>query len=87
MSAHETWVPMPSVEVGMTEGTIVELHVAVGDEVTRGHALFTVEAEKVTIEIESPSAGRVSVVTAAAGDVVPVGGRVLCIDHTPGGHA
>jgi pyruvate/2-oxoglutarate dehydrogenase complex dihydrolipoamide acyltransferase (E2) component len=79
------WVAMPSVEVGMVEGTIVQLHVAVGDAVTVGQVLFTVEAEKVTLEIESSAAGRVSAVAVAEGDVVAVGGQVLRVDRVEGG--
>jgi pyruvate/2-oxoglutarate dehydrogenase complex dihydrolipoamide acyltransferase (E2) component len=72
---------MPSVEVGMTEATVLQLHVAAGDEVRVGQVLFTVEAEKVTIDIESSASGRVSAVAVSEGDAVPVGGRVLCIDR------
>ena len=54
-------MPMPSVEVGMEAGRLVELLVQVGATVTVGQPLFVVEAEKVTLEIEAPAAGIESV--------------------------
>jgi predicted deacylase len=51
---------MPSVEAGMDERRLVEFRVQVGSPVVVGQPLFVVEAEKVTLEIEAPAAGRVA---------------------------
>ena len=73
-------VPMPSVEVGMEAGRLVELLVQVGASVTVGQPLFVVEAEKVTLEIEAPAAGRVAELCAEPGSDVRVGSPVLVLD-------
>ena len=47
------------IKVGMTmtEGTIAEWHVADGDEVAKGEPLYTLETEKVSLEVEAPGDG------------------------------
>lgn len=73
-------VLMPSVEVGMDEGRLVEFLVQVGSPVTVGQPLFVVEAEKVTLEIEAPAAGRVAELCAEPDSDVRVGAPVLVLD-------
>jgi pyruvate/2-oxoglutarate dehydrogenase complex dihydrolipoamide acyltransferase (E2) component len=73
-------VLMPSVEVGMEQGRLVEFLVALGDTVAVGDPLFAVEGEKAIVEIESPAAGRVAELVATPGDELPVGAPVLVIE-------
>lgn len=85
-----SWRPvlMPSVEVGMEHGRLVEFLVALGATVAVGDPLFTVEGEKAMLEIESPIAGRVAELVATAGTDLPVGAEVLMIEAPqipPGG--
>lgn len=80
MTAERRPVVMPSVEVGMEEGRLVEFLVAVGAPVTVGQPLFVVEAEKVTLEIEAPAAGRVAELCVEPGTDVRVGSPVLVLD-------
>jgi pyruvate/2-oxoglutarate dehydrogenase complex dihydrolipoamide acyltransferase (E2) component len=83
-------VIMPSVEVGMEHGRLVEFLVARGATVAVGDPLFTVEGEKAMLDIESPVAGRVTELVATAGTDLPVGAEVLVIEVAqipPGGAA
>lgn len=80
MTAERRPVVMPSVEVGMEEGRLVEFLVAVGAPVAVGQPLFVVEAEKVTLEIEAPAAGRVAELCVEPGTDVRVGSPVLVLD-------
>lgn len=73
-------VVMPSVEVGMEDGRVIEFLVEVGATVAVGDPLFTVEADKVTMDIESPAAGRVAELVAEVDADVPVGEDVLVLD-------
>ena len=73
-------VVMPSVEVGMDEGRLVEFLVQVGSPVAVGQPLFVVEAEKVTLEIEAPVAGRVAELCAETDSDVRVGLPVLVLE-------
>jgi pyruvate dehydrogenase E2 component (dihydrolipoamide acetyltransferase) len=81
---------MPSVEVGMEQGRLVEFLVALGATVAVGDPLFTVEGEKAMLDIESPVAGRVAELVAAPGSDLAVGSEVLVIEVSqipPGGRA
>ena len=76
-------VLMPSVEVGMEHGRLVEFLVALGEAVAVGDPLFAVEGEKAILEIESPVAGRVAELVATPGSELPVGAPVLVIEVAP----
>ena len=57
-------------------GTVRQVHVAVGQQVTAGDPLFIMEAMKMETEITAPVTGRVKAVPVKAGDAVQ-GGDVL----------
>jgi pyruvate dehydrogenase E2 component (dihydrolipoamide acetyltransferase) len=79
---------MPSVEVGMEQGRLVEFLVALGATVAIGDPLFTVEGEKAMLDIESPVAGRIAELVAAPDSDLAVGAEVLVIEvvrSPPGG--
>ena len=63
------------------EVVIVEWLVAVGAEVQPGDPLVRVETDKVEVDVESPYAGTVSVLSVAEGDEVPTG-ATLCVIAT-----
>jgi pyruvate dehydrogenase E2 component (dihydrolipoamide acetyltransferase) len=66
----------------MTEGTLAAWLVADGSHVARGDAVYRLETDKVTYEVEAPAEGILQHMV-AEGSVVPVGtvvGRVL--DHS-----
>lgn len=66
-------VTMPKWGMSMQEGLLSEWLVAVGDTVTEGQPLATVETEKVDAEIESPGDGVVAEILVEAGVEVEVG--------------
>jgi pyruvate/2-oxoglutarate dehydrogenase complex dihydrolipoamide acyltransferase (E2) component len=80
VTAERRPVVMPSVEVGMEEGRLIEFLVDVGSSVSVGQPLFVVEAEKVTLEIEAPAAGRVAELCVEPDTDVRVGSPVLVLD-------
>jgi pyruvate/2-oxoglutarate dehydrogenase complex dihydrolipoamide acyltransferase (E2) component len=65
-------VKLPQFGMGMTEGTIVEWHKAVGDAVSEGEPLADVEAAKATSEIVAPASGRLAEIVVALDETVPV---------------
>jgi pyruvate dehydrogenase E2 component (dihydrolipoamide acetyltransferase) len=84
-----TEVILPRVDMDMTEGKIAVWHVKNGDVVTKGQALFDIETDKATMEVESPAAGVVDGIGADVGIVLPVGRVVAWIlakgeAHAPG---
>jgi pyruvate dehydrogenase E2 component (dihydrolipoamide acetyltransferase) len=70
-SENSYQVVMPRLGLTMTEATIVEWHKGDGDRVEKGELLFTIESDKVTLEIEAPARGVLGILV-PAGRTVPV---------------
>ena len=64
-------VVMPRLGLTMTEAKIVEWLKSEGAWVEKGQPLFVIENEKATLDIESPSSGRLHI-TAQAGETIPI---------------
>jgi propionyl-CoA carboxylase alpha chain len=62
-------------------GTVIAVHVAVGDSVTDGQVLMVVEAMKMEHKIVAPSDATVSDVRFAVGDRVDQGDLLVALDH------
>jgi len=54
-------VVMPRLGLTMVEGKIVEWYKKTGDWVEKGEALFSIENEKATLDIESPASGKLEI--------------------------
>ncbi len=85
-------VTMPQLGMAQDAGKIVSWLKSPGDEVAKGDALFEVETDKATMEVEAQAAGFLTGVTAAEGDDVPVGAVIARIsdsadDDTPAAEA
>ena len=65
---------------GIHEGKIIKWMVKAGDMVKDGDTLFTVETDKITAEIPSPSKGKIVELLAEEGDIIHVGQVVVKID-------
>jgi pyruvate dehydrogenase E2 component (dihydrolipoamide acetyltransferase) len=74
-----TTVIMPALELAQETGKVLRWLKAPGDIVTRGEPLVEIETDKVTVEVEAPASGVLRDVTAAVGDVVPVGRTIALI--------
>jgi pyruvate dehydrogenase E2 component (dihydrolipoamide acetyltransferase) len=74
-----TNVIMPALELAQETGKVLHWLKSPGDTVTKGEALVEIETDKITVEIEAPASGVLRDVTAAAGDVVPVGTTIALI--------
>jgi len=81
MTDHQ--VVMPKLGLTMTEATLAEWHKQDGEYVEKGEPLFTIETEKVTLEIEAPASGMLHSLV-AAGETVPVMRPVATLLGTPG---
>ncbi len=66
-------VILPKVDMDMTHGTIAVWHVAEGDTVQKGAALFDIETDKAAMEVEAPATGTLRQISAKAGDKIEVG--------------
>ncbi len=70
-------VKLPRFGTTMEEATVRRWLKSVGDEIAKGEAICEIETEKVALEFESPVAGRLAEILAAAGTNAEVG-TVLC---------
>src|SRR4051794_17775042 len=67
-----TEIPLPQLSDTMTEGTVVKVLKKEGDKVKEGEICAEVEADKATMEYESPEAGPIAG-QVAEGSKAPVG--------------
>ena len=70
---------------GIHEGIVFSMNVTVGSTIEEGETLFSVETDKVTAEIPSPVAGKITKVNAAEGDEIHVGEIIVAIDDGEAG--
>src|SRR3954467_10282552 len=63
----------PPAGESVSEGTLVEWHVAAGDAVEDGQAIAEISTDKVDVELPAPSAGTIIEVLVGEGDTVTVG--------------
>ncbi len=64
---------MPEMGESVTEGIVLEWHVAEGDAVSEGDTVVEVSTDKVDAEVPAPADGVITRVIAAVDDEVPVG--------------
>jgi pyruvate/2-oxoglutarate dehydrogenase complex dihydrolipoamide acyltransferase (E2) component len=72
---------LPAVSADMEYGTVVRWLKAEGDRVAQDEPVVEVEADKVTVEVESPAAGTLTSIVAAEGDEMKVGATLAIIDE------
>jgi pyruvate dehydrogenase E2 component (dihydrolipoamide acetyltransferase) len=74
-SANET-ITVPD---GAEDAEVIEICVAVGDEVVEGDSLVVLETDKASMEIPSPKAGKVVSISIKQGDKTAVGGELVVL--------
>lgn len=74
-----TDVIMPKMGDGMEEGTLVEWTKKEGDKVKSGEVIGTIQTDKATLELESPSSGTLAGFLIQGGQTVPVGQPIAAI--------
>src|SRR5499426_2947057 len=79
-------VPVPDIG-DFKEVEVIEVLVKPGDAVTKEQSLITLESDKATMEIPSPSAGVVKELRIKVGDKVSKGAPILVLSASPGGAA
>jgi len=78
-SSDETVVPLPSLGDSISEGTLVEWHIAVGQAVAVDDVVAVVETDKVSVEIISPAAGVVTSLAFEEGDTMLVDDPIFTV--------
>ena len=75
-------VTMPQLGMAQDAGRIVAWLKAAGDPVAKGDALFEVETDKATMEVEAQADGILTGITAQEGEDVPVGAVIARISDS-----
>ena len=65
---------------------VIEVLVSVGDEVAAEDPLVVLESDKATMEVPSPSAGKVAAIEIAVGDKVKEGSPILTLELSSNGN-
>ena len=66
-------IQMPEMGESVTEGIVLEWHVAEGDFVNEGDTVVEVSTDKVDAEVPAPAAGVITKLIAQVDEEVPVG--------------
>ncbi|HEX4304651.1 MAG TPA: 2-oxo acid dehydrogenase subunit E2, partial [Solirubrobacterales bacterium] len=77
-------IPMPEMGESVTEGIVLEWHVAIGDFVNEGDTVVEVSTDKVDAEVPAPVSGTVTALLVEVDDEVPVGAPMLEIEAGDG---
>lgn len=77
-------IKLPQLGENLTSGDVLEVKVKPGDTVSQGQTLLEVEAEKSTVEVPAPMAGRVTRMLVHKGDSIQVGQTLCLIEATDG---
>src|SRR4249920_700869 len=75
-------VKLPRLGEGADSGTVVNLFVKEGDQVTKDQAILELENEKAVATIPSTATGTVTKVFVKTGDKISVGARILALNET-----
>src|SRR5438270_3708307 len=73
-----TEIKLPQLGENLSGGDVLDVKVADGDTVSEGQTLLEVEAEKSTVEVPAPKAGRVTQLLVHKGDQIKVG-QTICL--------
>ncbi|HEX7076758.1 MAG TPA: biotin/lipoyl-containing protein, partial [Hyphomicrobiaceae bacterium] len=76
----ERVIKLPDIGEGVAEVEIAELPVSVGEMVREGDVLASVLTDKATVEIPSPTDGRVVWIGFKVGDKAAVGSRLMTLE-------
>jgi multifunctional 2-oxoglutarate metabolism enzyme len=66
-------IAMPEMGESVTEGTVLEWHVAEGDQVAEGDTVIEVSTDKIDAEVPAPAAGTITKLLVSVDDTVQVG--------------
>ncbi|MEW6354445.1 MAG: lipoyl domain-containing protein, partial [Pseudomonadota bacterium] len=76
-------IKMPQLSDTMTEGVVVSWEKNIGDKISRGDIVATVETDKAIMDVEVFRDGYLSGPRAALDSVVPVGAPIAYLVETP----
>src|SRR5215510_12161547 len=76
---------LPPLGEGADSGTVVNLFVKEGDEITKDQPILELENEKAVASIPSPASGTVTKILVKTGDKISIGQSLLSLKETAEG--
>jgi pyruvate dehydrogenase E2 component (dihydrolipoyllysine-residue acetyltransferase) len=76
-------IVMPQLGLTMTEGSVTVWFKKIGEWVERGEPLFTVQTDKVDMEVESMGSGYLNAILVPLDQTVPVGTVIATLIEQP----
>jgi pyruvate dehydrogenase E2 component (dihydrolipoamide acetyltransferase) len=73
-------VVVPQVSDGVTSGSVIDIAVAVGDQVEADQTLLELETDKAVVAIPAPAVGTIREIHVATGDQADVGAVIMVIE-------
>jgi pyruvate dehydrogenase E2 component (dihydrolipoamide acetyltransferase) len=77
-------IKLPELGENLAGGDVLDIKVAAGDTVTAGQTLMEVEAEKSTVEVPAPSAGKIAKLMVTKGQAIKVGQILFLLEDGEG---
>src|SRR3954447_8100176 len=74
-------IKLPELGENLTGGDVLDVKVAAGDTVSAGQTLLEVEAEKSTVEVPAPVAGKIAKLMVTKGQAIKVGQALFLIEE------
>lgn len=85
VAAKSVAFTLPNLGEGIDAATVTAVLVKLGDRVTAGQNLLTVETDKAAVEVPAEADGTIEAIHVKPGDKVPVGQTVLTLSSSSGG--
>ena len=73
-------IKLPRLGLTIEEATVLEWHKAVGERVAAGEVIGVIEADKSTVELESPAAGTIAALPGEIGETYPIGAPLAVLE-------
>src|SRR3954453_8445904 len=74
-------IKVPELAESITEGTISQWLINIGDKVTKGDSVVELETDKVNIELNAEYSGTISKILKETGEIVEVGDVIAIIEE------
>ncbi|HIM45921.1 MAG: Dihydrolipoyllysine-residue acetyltransferase component of pyruvate dehydrogenase complex [Alphaproteobacteria bacterium MarineAlpha10_Bin2] len=73
-------VKVPRLGLTVEDAMVMEWHKQVGDAVEAGEVIGVIEADKVTVELESPATGTLTEIIGQVGETYEIGAPLAVLD-------
>ena len=73
-------VKVPRLGLTVEDAMVMEWHKQVGDAVEAGEVIGVIEADKVTVELESPATGTLTEIIGQVGETYEIGASLAVLD-------